>query len=425
MPGGPISRVRVVVVDHDGGERTLAALRSILATEWPATDLDVVLVDNGSSAPVTATIRTEMPSVRIVESPVNLGFGGGCNLGMGDLAAVDAVALVNDDATVEPGWLAPLAAALDADPAVGAACPKILLASAYREVTLRSEAHPGGRGDRRALGVRVSGARAGDHDLTRDLRAVRGTWGPEAEPGRAVVQWTDGDATLLVPASSDLGAPVELRLDAPVGRTVTVRAGGTETVAVAGPEPIWCAVPEDGPVLRVVHSTGVTVTDDGFGVDRGWLQPDDGRFDEPDEVFAWCGGAVLLRARYLTEVGRFDESFFLYYEDLDLAWRGRARGWRYAYVPTSVVHHVHAASDGIGWAAKERLKERNRITVLRRHAGFATATRAWSRAAIATGGYLRRDGVAPALRGQRPRLGYVRARTRALLGALRALPTGR
>jgi GT2 family glycosyltransferase len=425
MPGDPIARVRVVVVDHDGGERTLAALRSILATEWPAGHLDVVLVDNASRAPVTARVRAEMPDVRIIESPVNLGFGGGCNLGMGDLTTVDAVALINDDATVEPGWLAPLAAALDADPAVGAACPKILLGSTYREVTLRSEAHPSGRGDRRPLGVRVSGARVGDIDVTRDLRAARGTWGPELHATGMAAQWTDGDATLLLPVVEGASAPVELRLDAPAGRAITVRSGGSETVVVAGPEPTWFAVPAAGPAMRVVHSTGVTVTADGFGVDRGWLQPDDGRFDAPDEVFAWCGGAVLLRARYLEEVGRFDESFFLYYEDLDLAWRGRTRGWRYAYVPTSVVHHVHAASDGIGWVDKERLKERNRITVLRRHAGLATGTRAWSRAAAATGGYLRRDAIAPVLHGQRPRWGYVRARTRALLGALRALPTGR
>ena len=35
---------------------------------------------------------------------------------------------------------------------------------------------------------------------------------------------------------------------------------------------------------------------DGFGVDRGWLDPDDGRWDDASEAFAWCGGAVLLLA---------------------------------------------------------------------------------------------------------------------------------
>ena len=59
-------------------------------------------------------------------------------------------------------------------------------------------------------------------------------------------------------------------------------------------------------------------------------------------MFAWCGGAVLLRRRYLDDVGLFDERFFLYYEDTDLSWRGRLRGWRYVYVPGAVVRHHHA-----------------------------------------------------------------------------------
>jgi hypothetical protein len=94
-------------------------------------------------------------------------------------------------------------------------------------------------------------------------------------------------------------------------------------------------------------------------------------------------------------------------------------------VPTSVVHHIHAASSGIGWADKERRKERNRIVVLRRHAGLGAATRAIVRSGAASGGYLRRDALAPALHRTRPHLAYVGARTRALLGAVRSLPTGR
>ena len=43
-------------------------------------------------------------------------------------------------------------------------------------------------------------------------------------------------------------------------------------------------------------------------------------------MFAWCGGAVLLRSDYLDDVGLFDERFFLYYEDTDLSWRGEDEG---------------------------------------------------------------------------------------------------
>ena len=64
---------------------------------------------------------------------------------------------------------------------------------------------------------------------------------------------------------------------------------------------------------------------------------------------------------YLQEVGLFDERFFLYYEDTDLSWRGRMRGWRYGYVPTSVVRHEHAASSGEGTELFRYFVERNRL----------------------------------------------------------------
>jgi len=48
----------------------------------------------------------------------------------------------------------------------------------------------------------------------------------------------------------------------------------------------------------------------------------------------------------LEDVGGFDERLFMYYEDLDLAWRARRRGWRFVYEPRAVVHHAHCASSG-------------------------------------------------------------------------------
>ena len=62
-----------------------------------------------SSDGVVDRARAEWPDLRVIESDRNLGFAGGCNLALRDLDEVDAVALVNSDVLVEPGWLAPLA----------------------------------------------------------------------------------------------------------------------------------------------------------------------------------------------------------------------------------------------------------------------------------------------------------------------------
>jgi N-acetylglucosaminyl-diphospho-decaprenol L-rhamnosyltransferase len=82
----------------------------------------------------------------------------------------------------------------------------------------------------------------------------------------------------------------------------------------------------------------------GYGEDRGFRNPDKGQFDEPAEVFGGCGAGVLLRRAMLEDVGLFDESLFMYYEDLDLAWRARLRGWRFVYEPMAEVRHVHCGS---------------------------------------------------------------------------------
>jgi GT2 family glycosyltransferase len=133
-------------------------------------------------------------------------------------------------------------------------------------------------------------------------------------------------------------------------------------------------------------------------------------------VFAWCGGAVLLTAPYLADVGLFDEQLFLYYEDVDLAWRGRERGWAYRYVPDSVVRHVHAASTVAGSPLFDYYNERNRLLTLTRHAGRRTVAKALARYLLVTASYTRREVVSPILQGRTPRARIPLRRLRALGG---------
>jgi N-acetylglucosaminyl-diphospho-decaprenol L-rhamnosyltransferase len=59
----------------------------------------------------------------------------------------------------------------------------------------------------------------------------------------------------------------------------------------------------------------------------------------------WVSGACFMaRRRALDELGGFDESYFMYVEDLDLCWRAHRAGWRVAYVPGAVVTHLQGLS---------------------------------------------------------------------------------
>jgi GT2 family glycosyltransferase len=68
---------------------------------------------------------------------------------------------------------------------------------------------------------------------------------------------------------------------------------------------------------------------------------------KPREVFSACGAAALFRRSMLIEAGGFDEKFFCYMEDVDLAFRLRLLGYRCLHVPAAVVRHVGSgSSDG-------------------------------------------------------------------------------
>jgi len=409
--------VHVVVVDHDGGDLTLGCLRHLVATDWPAERLRIVLVENGSRLPVTAVVRRDLPGVTVVESPTNRGFAGGANLGMRTRGDADYVALVNNDAFVTPGWLGPLVATCAADPRVGAACPKILLAEPAVEIHLEAPTHRRGRGDARDLGVRVSGARVGPADRGRRLQHVAGFWGdepmPDDEPGG---QWTHGHAVLRIPTGT--GGDLALRLAADAPTPVTLRSGTVSSTVTVGRTPAWYPVPSDAVPVEVCNNVGSVVAPDGYGADRGWLEVDTGQYDTPVEVGAWCGAAVLLRREYLDDVGLFDERLFLYYEDVDLSLRGARRGWRYRTAPASVVRHVHSATSVEGSALSAHYNERNRLLVHGTQVGPGAWWRSAARHLAVTASYARRDVATPLAHGRRPRPVIVARRLRALGGAV-------
>ena len=336
--------VRVVVLNFDGWQMTIDCLRSVLATDWPADRLEVVLVDNGSVDDVVARVRAELPAVRIIEPLANTGFAGGCNLGIRAPGEFDVVALVNNDATVDPGWLRPLVAALWTTRPGRRGVPEDAVRGPLRRGRARgprrrarSAGDPRtlGRADqrrprRRRAGRRAAGVRRGV------LR--RGGAGSRAD-GEELARWSWRRGHVRRPGRRRRRARrgLALRVAAPAPRAD--RHGRTAAAIdrdgrSAAADPCGSTSPSTATAFDVINNAGSSLYPDGFGGDRGFLERDRGQYDEPAEVFAWCGGAVLLSKAYLDDVGLFDERLFLYYEDTDLSWRGRLRGWRYVYVPT-------------------------------------------------------------------------------------------
>ncbi|RYG48973.1 glycosyltransferase family 2 protein [bacterium] len=123
----------------------------------------------------------------------------------------------------------------------------------------------------------------------------------------------------------------------------------------------------------------------GSGIDRGECVCDSDHYREP-RVVDWASGAALaVSAEARASVGEWDETFFLYSEEVDYQRRARAAGYRIAYTPDAKVLHF-----GGDYSRNPRLYAIltvNRIRDYARHHGAVST--ALFRAAVLTGEVLR------------------------------------
>lgn len=117
--------VSVVLVNFRSADDTLTAIDGLRALDWPADALQVIVVDNASGDGSAAAIAAGAPEVELVASETNLGFAGGCNLGVAH-ATGEFVALLNNDARPHPQWIAAAVAELRADARIGCVASKVL-----------------------------------------------------------------------------------------------------------------------------------------------------------------------------------------------------------------------------------------------------------------------------------------------------------
>src|SRR5579871_6588004 len=100
----------------------------------------------------------------------------------------------------------------------------------------------------------------------------------------------------------------------------------------------------------LIDSAGLYFTPAMRHFDRGWHEPDDGRFRQMEYVFGASAAAALYRREMIADISEagnfFDPDFFAYREDADVAWRAQLLGWRCLYTPVAIGHHVRSVGPG-------------------------------------------------------------------------------
>ena len=247
--------ISVIVVNHRATP-LLERCLDHLAVALSELDGELLVIDNAATGEAAAAVAARHPGVRVLEEPANTGFAPAVARGLRETSA-PWVALVNNDADVEPGCLRALLAAGESDPLIGSVAAQV-----------RFTERPG----------------------------VLNSAGLELD--RLGVSW-----------ERLAGAPAAL----------------------------------------------------GDGAAR--------------DVFGATGCVALYRRAMLDAIGGFDPAFFAYLEDVDVAWRARAAGWRCVYEPAALAHHRGSATSREGSAFKYRLVGRNRMRLLAKNATRAQLLR--------------------------------------------------
>jgi hypothetical protein len=117
--------VSVILVNYRGDEDTITCLESFAGVDWPADRLELLVVDNASGDGSADRIRAAVPGARVVESDVNRGFAGGCNVGAAE-ARGEYLAFINNDARPGADWITAAVEVLETQADVAAVASKVL-----------------------------------------------------------------------------------------------------------------------------------------------------------------------------------------------------------------------------------------------------------------------------------------------------------
>lgn len=130
-----------------------------------------------------------------------------------------------------------------------------------------------------------------------------------------------------------------------------------------------------------IDSTGHIVYRNRLAVNRGESEVDSGQYDKIEEVFGTCGAAPLYRRKMLEDINvdgeYYDENFFAFWEDIDLDWRARLRGWKCWYNPRAVAYHQRGGPSIRRSKIVEFYNYRNRYLVILKNDKFFSLLKAF------------------------------------------------
>lgn len=348
----------IIVLNYNGENIISDTLNSLLNLNYPKDRYEILVVDNNSqdgSKEILIQYSKDHKNIKVFFLNKNCGFSRGNNFGI-KKSKGEYVALINNDCIPERNWLKEIVQPFLRDKNVFAVNSKILLYPRFINIKFRvdpklvpvytwlSKSHLYSNLDSELsylpLWRKSSGVSFVYDDFTIEL--------PYEPYNDRIIEFT------ILFNSRGLKFNKEDNLHDLI--TFDNKSLSISNITVNGDD-IEYQVMLKLTNLEVVNNSldkiqnaGIMVFQDGYGRDIGAVVRSGQQFHEYDlkqynkekEVYAACAAAVLYRKKVLLKIGLLDESFFMYYEDVEISERARFAGFKISYNSKAVVRHYHA-----------------------------------------------------------------------------------
>lgn len=342
----------VIVLNYNGADILEQNLNSLLDLNYPKTRFEILVVDNNSEDESKKILDSYFADkkIKVYYLNKNLGFSKGNNYGI-QKSKAEYVALINNDCVVGPEWLTQLVKSAVKDKKIFAVNSKILLYPKFINIKFyaipkltpvytwlsRTNLYIGLDSDLKYLSLwrkqnyyKIEIPYDPYTDKSVDFTILFNSRGFKLSSNEDLKSFIKFDTKTIniknvILNGDDIEYKIELRLD------------------------------ERDPFIKPldkIQDAGIMVFQDGYARDIGAVVRSGQQFYEYDlkqynsekEIYAACGAAVLYNKRILNKIGLLDESFFMYYEDVDISERARFAGFKIIYSPQAWVRHMHSMS---------------------------------------------------------------------------------
>jgi GT2 family glycosyltransferase len=297
--------VSITIVTWNSEQYLSECFASLRQQDYP--ELEVTIVDNASTDGTRALLRSAESSCRVICNDSNVGFAAGQNQAI-RASTGEWVLCLNPDVMLSPDFITQVVKAGEAQPEAGSLCGKLL------------RWNPGNPALYQGTTSVVPNGLPKDEGFS-----------PCAEPAQGLKPTSStANAARLKPCP-------DTKPTSDTARSVGAHAGQIHSAPVGTQ---FANLHK----TNIIDSTGIYFTRNMRHLDRGAEETDRGQYDRVQYVFGASGAAAMFRRDFIEAVSVegqfFDEEFFAFREDGDLAWRAQLMGWKCLYTPAAVAWHV-------------------------------------------------------------------------------------